>query len=85
VVVTGHAHQWRSRQVGPQWWIWAPSTWAVAPDEVQPTIGTKQVGLVELDLDRSDTALADGGWSRLVLPAGIAANPTRRPVPAGRP
>ena len=30
--------------------LWAPSTWAVLPDQVQPVLGTKRCGIVSLDL-----------------------------------
>ncbi len=63
-VVSGHLHQWRSGSVGSSRWIWAPSTWAAIDDEVQPTIGEKRTGIVELELDAPDRA-------RLVEPAGI--------------
>lgn len=62
-VITGHTHQWRSEQVTGMRWIWAPSTWAIMPDAYQPVIGTKEVGLVEFELDAVDQArlvVADG-------------------------
>ncbi len=66
-VITGHLHQWRSQVVDGVAWIWAPSTWAVMADDLQPTIGTKAVGLVELDLDAI-------GHPRLVTPDGMHRN-----------
>ncbi|MEM9566178.1 MAG: metallophosphoesterase [Actinomycetota bacterium] len=66
-VITGHIHQWRSQVVDGVAWIWAPSTWAVIADDLQPTIGTKAVGLVELDLDAM-------GHARLVTPEGMDRN-----------
>ncbi len=29
--------------------LWAPSTWAVLPDEVQPALGAKRCGIVSLE------------------------------------
>lgn len=55
-VVSGHVHQWRSMTVDGSEHVWAPSTWATLADESQPVIGTKVVGLVELDLDGGPTA-----------------------------
>lgn len=63
-VVSGHLHQWRSGVVAGCRWIWAPSTWAAIDDEVQPVIGQKRTGLVEVDLEAPEQA-------RLVEPPGI--------------
>ena len=63
-VISGHCHQWRREQVDGRWWLWAPSCWAVVSDELQPLIGQKEVGLVEVELDQLDQA-------RLVQPLGI--------------
>ncbi|MCP3990240.1 MAG: metallophosphoesterase [Actinomycetia bacterium] len=64
VVVSGHVHQWRSLTLDSAHHVWAPSTWATLPDSFQPIIGTKTVGLVELDLDQPDQA-------SLVVPADM--------------
>ncbi len=64
VVVSGHVHQWRSLPLDRGHHVWAPSTWATMPDSFQATIGTKTVGIVDLDLDQPDQA-------SLVVPAGM--------------
>lgn len=56
LLVTGHVHQWRSVDVAGIQHVWAPSTWATMPDDYQPVIGDKTVGLVEIDLDQHDQA-----------------------------
>jgi 3',5'-cyclic-AMP phosphodiesterase len=50
LVVSGHVHQYRRLVVDGVRHLWAPTTWAVLPDEVQPTLGTKRCGVVTLDL-----------------------------------
>ncbi len=60
LVGSGHVHQWRSDIIDRRAHVWVPSTWATLPDEVQPLIGWKVVGLVEHRLDpdgRSRSAL----------------------------
>ena len=47
VVATGHVHQTRSVTIDERMHVWAPSTWALLPDSIQPVIGTKVVGFVE--------------------------------------
>jgi len=44
--------------------VWAPSTAFILPDELQPRIGTKEVGLVEYDFEGTEVAV------RFVTPAG---------------
>lgn len=61
LVVSGHVHQWRHEIVDGIHLVWAPSAWAAIADSFQPVIGTKVVGLVELELG------ADIGV-RLVVP-----------------
>ena len=63
VVISGHVHQWRSLTIDGAHHVWAPSTWATLPDRFQAIIGTKTVGVVELDLDQPDQA------SLIALPA----------------
>lgn len=66
IVASGHVHQARLFEVGGCRHVWAPSTWAVLPDDVQPTIGTKLVGVVEHRLD----ADADPA-TNVIIPEGI--------------
>lgn len=68
VVITGHAHQWRVQTVDGIQRIWAPSTWAVVSSDLQPAIGEKTVGLVELDLGRDGEQFDQ---PRLVIPDGV--------------
>jgi 3',5'-cyclic AMP phosphodiesterase CpdA len=65
LVVSGHVHQWRDVVSGPCRHVWAPSTWSSLPDHIQPTIGRKTTGVVEIDLAATATV-------RLVRPVGVA-------------
>ena len=64
LVASGHVHQWHRIDHGDRAHVWAPSTWATLPDERQPTIGRKVVGIVEHRFD-------DHVTSSLVEPVGI--------------
>ena len=64
VIATGHVHQRASLRRDRISLEWAPSTWAVLPEWVQPTIVTKQVGYVEHLLGEDVT-------SRAVIPSSI--------------
>ncbi len=50
MVISGHVHQYRLLQLDGTDHLWAPTTWAVLPDRVQPTFGAKRCGLVSLEL-----------------------------------
>jgi hypothetical protein len=63
-------HQYRVLDLDGSRYVWAPTTWAVLPDEVQPTFGAKRCGLVILDLD-DDAAVA----AQLVEPDGLRSSP----------
>jgi 3',5'-cyclic AMP phosphodiesterase CpdA len=66
LVLSGHVHQYRSSAVGGTSHVWAPTTWTVLPEEMQPTIGVKRCGLVDVEL------AADGVVAhRLVEPPGL--------------
>ena len=66
VVVSGHVHQSRRLHAAGMTHLWAPTTWAVLPDWLQPRIGTKRCGILELDLR------ADGGFTaQWVEPSGL--------------
>ena len=67
VVVSGHVHQFRVLERDQRQNVWAPSTWAVLPDDVQQTLGLKQCGVVALDLDADGTVRHE-----LVRPPGMA-------------
>ena len=80
LVVSGHVHQWRNLVSGRCRHVWAPSTWSSLPDAIQPRIGTKVTGAVEIELGATVTA-------RLVRPAGVAdlIGDIDFPSPYGRP
>ena len=46
--------------------MWAPSSWAVLPDAIQPAIGAKQTGVIDITLDADGTVEAT-----FVRPAGM--------------
>lgn len=49
-VVSGHVHQRRQLEAAGMTHLWATTTWAVLPDYLQPVIGTKRCGILELGL-----------------------------------
>ena len=65
LVVSGHVHQWRDLIHGRCRHVWTPSTWSSLPDHIQPTIGTKVTGAVDIELGATATV-------RMVRPAGVA-------------
>jgi 3',5'-cyclic AMP phosphodiesterase CpdA len=66
VVVSGHVHQSRRLHAAGMTHLWGPTTWAVLPDWLQPCIGAKRCGVLELDLRD------DGGFSaQWIEPAGL--------------
>ena len=66
VVVSGHVHQSRRLRAAGMTHLWAPTTWAVLPDWLQPHTGAKRCGILELDLRD------DGGFTaQWVEPAGL--------------
>jgi 3',5'-cyclic AMP phosphodiesterase CpdA len=67
LVMSGHVHQYRLLRLDGTDHLWAPSTWAVLPDQVQPTLGAKRCGIVSLDL-----ASGTSPEPVLVEPDGIA-------------
>jgi 3',5'-cyclic AMP phosphodiesterase CpdA len=71
LVVSGHVHQALRHARSGLDNVWAPTTWAVLPDTLQPTVGRKMPGLVELTLHddgRVDvTTRAPDGMRQLVL------------------
>jgi 3',5'-cyclic AMP phosphodiesterase CpdA len=66
-VVSGHVHQFRRHAGEGVAHVWAPTTWAVLPDRIQPVLGTKACGIVELSLGADGAVDAD-----LRRPAGLA-------------
>src|SRR5581483_5798890 len=66
LVLSGHVHQYRMLAERGGRHVWAPSTWAVFPDDRQPAVGIKTCGVLTLDLH------ADGGLGvDLVTPPGL--------------
>jgi len=57
LVGTGHVHQWWTGELDGAQHVWAPSTWAVLPDRIQPVIGEKVAGAVELALHDDGTVV----------------------------
>ena len=76
LVVSGHVHQYRRLDLHGAHHLWAPTTWAVLPEEIQQTIGLKRSGVVQLDLE------LDGTWdARLVEPEGLLQLTGLRDIP----
>jgi 3',5'-cyclic AMP phosphodiesterase CpdA len=49
-VLSGHVHQQRQLDAAGLEHLWVTTTWAVLPDWLQPTIGAKRCGILELRL-----------------------------------
>jgi 3',5'-cyclic AMP phosphodiesterase CpdA len=75
-VLSGHVHQARELRVDGVTQLWAPTTWAVLPDDMQPTLGVKRCGLLELGLP-DDGPLAHA----FVVPTGTTQNCISPEVP----
>jgi 3',5'-cyclic AMP phosphodiesterase CpdA len=61
LVLSGHVHQYRRLEMGSTTHVWAPTTWAVLPEDAQPTLGLKRCGILSLVLDagRFDESLVE--------------------------
>lgn len=59
VAVSGHVHQFADHEAAGVRHVWTPSTWAVLPDRVQPTLGAKTTGVVDLVLAEDGTVTVD--------------------------
>jgi hypothetical protein len=55
VLVTGHTHQFAEHRRLGVTHVWAPSTWAVLPERMQPLLGERACGVVDLRLDDDGT------------------------------
>jgi 3',5'-cyclic-AMP phosphodiesterase len=66
LVASGHVHQWRTNGFVDPAHVWAPPTWAVLPETIQPMLGAKLTGVVEHRLHADGTVA-----STLVIPAGV--------------
>lgn len=62
-IVSGHTHQWRRQRLDDIEHVWVPSTSFCIPDAIQPRLGEKIVGLMQLTLKdaeyRFDTIIPD--------------------------
>ena len=77
LVVSGHVHQFRSLDLVGLHHLWAPTTWAVLPDDVQPTFGSKRCGMVSLELGDDGSA-----HHELIEPSGMTQITLRRDIPS---
>lgn len=59
VAVSGHVHQFADHEAEGVRHVWTPSTWAVLPDRVQPLLGSKTVGAIDLGLAEDGTVTVD--------------------------
>ncbi len=66
LVMSGHAHQYRLLRLDGTDHLWAPTTWAVLPDHVQPVLGAKRCGIVSLTLTTATPAQQE-----LIEPDGL--------------
>jgi 3',5'-cyclic AMP phosphodiesterase CpdA len=80
-VLSGHVHQSRVLRLNGVTQLWAPTTWAVLPDSLQRTIGSKRCGLLELHLPEEGPCarhvVEPAGMAQLVIPDGVAYPPAR--------
>jgi hypothetical protein len=67
MVVSGHVHQYRLLDLGGMQHAWAPTTWSVLSDDVQPVFGAKRCGVLAVELASNGTAVAS-----LIEPVGVA-------------
>ncbi len=66
LIISGHVHQYRQLRLDGTDHLWAPTTWAVLPDEAQPVLGAKRCGIVSLKLAPGTPA-----QPQLIEPPGI--------------
>lgn len=75
-VVSGHVHQYRRHDLDGVPQVWAPTTWAVLPERIQPVLGEKACGVLDLSLAADGTVTAGlrrpPGLSQLVLGHDLA-------------
>lgn len=77
LVLSGHVHQHRTLDLDGRTHVWAPTAWAVLPDDLQPGLGAKVCGCVELRLDPDGTS-----EHRLATPPGMAQYTLRQDIPS---
>jgi 3',5'-cyclic AMP phosphodiesterase CpdA len=66
LVMSGHVHQYRRLDLGGTQHLWAPTTWAVLPDQAQPVLGAKRCGIVAAEF-----AAGESPQPVLIEPAGL--------------
>jgi Icc protein len=66
LVASGHVHQHLVAAHDGVTHVWAPSSWAVLPDAIQPDIGSKQTGVIDITLHDDATV-----GVTFVRPAGM--------------
>lgn len=77
LALSGHVHQYRSLDHDGVTHVWAPTTWAVLPDALQPTLGAKRCGVLDVELHASGVA-----QHALVEPAGLAQLTLNHDIPS---
>ena len=76
LVVSGHVHQFRVLDRG-RTHAWAPTSWAVIPEDIQATIGEKRCGILDIELGHDGhVAVA------MVEPPGLAQFTLRTDIPS---
>ncbi|HUB38542.1 MAG TPA: metallophosphoesterase [Streptosporangiaceae bacterium] len=76
LVLSGHVHQFRQLSLSGTAHLWAPTTWAVLPDDVQPVLGAKRCGVVSVVFDSSTPPEA-----KFAEPDGIVQLTVRTDIP----
>jgi alkaline phosphatase D len=76
LVVSGHVHQHRILDVHGTRHVWAPTTWSLLPDDLQPPVGLKRCGILEFELGTSEPVEIT-----LVEPPGLRQLVALRDVP----
>jgi len=77
LVISGHVHQYRLIDHPKVRHVWAPTTWAVLPDEIQTTVGAKRCGLVSFRLDGDRPV-----QPQLIEPPGLTQLTLLRDIPS---
>ncbi len=76
LVISGHVHQHRRLALDGTDHLWAPTTWAVLPDEIQPALGVKRCGIVSLTFDTATPVRP-----QFIEPSGLAQFTLTRDLP----
>ncbi len=76
VVVSGHVHQQRHLEAAAMTHLWATTTWAVLPDWLQPPVGAKRCGILDVGLsavgDLEFACVEPEGMAQLTLGEDIS-------------